>query len=266
MFSYLGTEYPNILIVSREAMPTDIPSDATFCEFDAKARLKPHEALVEAALDDPTKTVVIVCENELWTGDATFEASSVAYNHFNPFHDDGDAVDERAATTLETPFGPFGVTDSSGNAIEFAVADFHDTFPLFDDGSCISHIIESEGLHCAIVDLTKLEVGKTYRVHLDGPRLKVFRRDGGTTVLGAVASGRTFALSALDPNSGLDFRKPADRAEFVGWHLQLPKGRTPNGFSFTLLDHRAPEMPIFFGWVEGTGPDAREAIENFVIA
>ena len=266
MFSYLGVDYPNIMIVSKGGMPADIPSDAAYCEYHQALRLEPYEALVKAAFDDPAKTVVIVCENEEWADDATFEASSLAYRHFNPPHDDADMSDERPATALETPFGTIEITDTVGNAIEFAVVDFHDEFPCFGDDSHITHVIESEGLHGIIVDLTRLEVGKTYRLHLDGPRLKVFFRDGNNIVLGAVANGRTFALSALDLNVGLDFRKPADRAEFVGWRLQLPKGRVPNGFSFTLLDHRAPEMPLFLGWVEGTGPDAREATESFVIA
>lgn len=266
MFSYLGVEYPNILIVSRDDMPADIPSGASFCEYHPTRHLEPYEALVKTAFDDPAKAVVIVCESEMWIEDATFETSSLAYAHFNPPHDDAGITDERPATALETPFGTIKVTDTAGNAIEFGIVDLHDEFPCFGDDGHITHIVKSEGLHGIILDLTKLELGKTYRLHLDGPRLKVFCRDGDIIVLGAVTNGRTFALSALDFNVGLDFRKPADRAEFVGWRLQLPKGRVPNGFSFTLLDRRAPEMPVFLGWVEGTGPDAREAMENFVIA
>ena len=55
MFSYLGVDYPNIMIVSKGGMPADIPSDAACCEYHQALRLEPYEALVKAALDDPAK-------------------------------------------------------------------------------------------------------------------------------------------------------------------------------------------------------------------
>ena len=46
MFSYLGVDYPNIMIVSKGGMPADIPSDAAYCEYHQALRLEPYEALV----------------------------------------------------------------------------------------------------------------------------------------------------------------------------------------------------------------------------
>lgn len=188
---------------------------------------------------------------------------------------------DRIAYHLSTPCGSITVRDDRNNLVPFTLrTSGFDT--AFEAGS--GAVYNTPHKYIIAVPASQLDIGRVYRIGLEGIRLAVGATDECNECVCGSGNGHSIAIGGADPNEPEKYKQylarrseneppytitaeyDFDRSGFVRYDLHILPDCS--GFRFERLDEQCDEIVFFAAWLEtrpGIEHETGDAVQFWVL-